>query len=96
MYCHVSLSAFTHRGMTSHWRMAKTGACNPRAWIVGADDGTQYSASADTVVIQSDDDDHDVVVLGAGRTLSDVCNTLQEMRPGRRLQPRARRGSPAP
>ncbi len=39
--------------------MANTGACNPRAWIVGADDGTQCSASADTVVIQSDDDDQE-------------------------------------
>ena len=52
--------------------MTETGACNPRAWIIGADDGTQCSASADTVVIQSDEDDQDVVVLRSGRTLSDI------------------------
>ena len=31
----------------SYWRMAKTGACNPTAWVIGAEDGEQCSASAD-------------------------------------------------
>ena len=52
--------------------MTETGACNKRAWVIGAEDDTQCSASADTVVIQSDDDDQEVVVLSSGRTLSDV------------------------
>ena len=52
--------------------MTETGACNKRAWVIGAEDDTQCSASADTVVIQSDDDDQEVVVLRSGRTLSDV------------------------
>lgn len=62
--------------MTSYWRMAKTGA-----WIVGADDGTQCSASADTVVIQSDDDDQDVMVLRSDRTLSDVARNAAMKKP---------------
>ena len=30
----------------------------PPAWVIIAEDGTQCSESADTVVLQSDDDDH--------------------------------------
>ena len=42
----------------TYQRTANTGACNPTAWVIGAEDGEQCSASADTVVIQSDDDGH--------------------------------------
>ena len=61
--------------------MTETGACNKRAWVIGAEDGTQCSASADTVVIQSDDDDQEVVVLRSGRTLSDVARNAAAKKP---------------
>jgi hypothetical protein len=61
MYCHVFLSAFVYCRMDF----------GKRAWIIAEDD-TQCSASADTVVIQSEDEDQEVVVLRSGRTLADV------------------------
>ncbi len=46
---------------------------NTTAWVVEAKDGDQCSASADTVVIQSDDEDHhaDHHIVFAG-TLEDM------------------------
>ena len=46
---------------------------NTTAWVIGAEDGDQCSASADTVVIQSDDEDHHanhIVFVGSLESLS--------------------------
>ena len=46
---------------------------NTTAWVIGAEDGDQCSASADTVVIQSADEDHHanhIVFAGSLESLS--------------------------